>query len=47
MVRLGDGAQVIAHFSPFGDSANHDARSVHGLCQMHHRLRNNFGHAQW
>jgi hypothetical protein len=26
MVRLGDEAQVEAHFSPFGDSAYHDAR---------------------
>ena len=26
MVRLGDEAQVEAHFSPFGDSANLDAR---------------------
>ena len=31
MVLLGDEAQVEATFSPFGDSANLDARSVHGL----------------
>ena len=28
--------------SLFGDSANHDPRYVHGLCQMYHRLRNHF-----
>ena len=27
MVHLGDEAQVEAHFGPFGDSANLDARS--------------------
>ena len=32
-----------AHFGPFGDSANLDARSVHGLRQTYHRLENNFG----
>jgi hypothetical protein len=31
MVLLVDEAQVEAHFSPFGDSANLDARLVHGL----------------
>ena len=43
MVPLGDVAQVEAHFSPFGDSVNLDAREVHGLRQTHHRLRNQFG----
>ena len=43
MVPQGDEAQVEAHFSTFGDSANLDARKVHGLCQMNHRLRNCFG----
>jgi hypothetical protein len=28
MVLLGDEAQVDVHFSPFGDSANHDARCM-------------------
>jgi hypothetical protein len=32
-VLLGDKAQVEARFSLFGDSANLDARYVHGLCQ--------------
>jgi hypothetical protein len=32
MVLLGDKAQVNGHFDPFGDSANLDARLVHGLC---------------
>ena len=31
MVQLGEEAQVEAGFGPFGDSANLDARSVHGL----------------
>jgi hypothetical protein len=36
MVDLGDEAQVKAHFSPFGYSANFYARQVHGLCRMYH-----------
>jgi hypothetical protein len=43
MVLLGDEAQVEPHFGPFGDSANLDARQVHGLHQMYHRLINHFG----
>jgi hypothetical protein len=31
MVLLGDNAQVDARFGPFGDSANLDARLVHGF----------------
>ena len=38
MVLQGDEAQLEAHFSPFGDSANLDARSVHGLRRTYHRL---------
>jgi hypothetical protein len=38
-----DEAQVEARFSPFGDSANLDARLVHGLRRTYHRLGNNFG----
>jgi hypothetical protein len=30
MILLGDEAQVVAHFSLFGDSTNLDARLVHG-----------------
>ena len=40
MVLLGDEAQLEAHFSLIGDSANPDARSVHGLRRTYHRLRN-------
>jgi hypothetical protein len=47
MVLLGDGAQLEAHFDPFGDSANLNARYVHGSCQTDHRLRNYFGRTQW
>ena len=39
MVLLGDEAQVEACFSPFGDSANLDARYVQALCQMIQRLK--------
>ena len=31
MVLLGDEAQLEARFGPFGDSANLEARWVHGL----------------
>jgi hypothetical protein len=44
MVHLGDMAQLEARFDLFRDSANLDARSVHGLRQMYHRLRNRFGY---
>jgi hypothetical protein len=44
---LGDKAQMEACFSPFGDSANLDARWVHGLHRMYHRLKNCFGCTRW
>jgi hypothetical protein len=47
MVLLVDEAQVEARFGPFGDSANLDARLVHGLCRTYHRLRNYFGRTRW
>ena len=43
MVLLGDEAQLESRFGPFGDSANLDARSVHGLRRMYHKLGNRFG----
>ena len=39
--------QVEAHFRLFGDSANLDSRSVHGLRQTYPRLRNHFGRNRW
>ena len=36
MVLLGDEAELEACFGPFGDSANLDARSVHGLRRTYH-----------
>ena len=42
MVLLGDEAQLEAHFGPFGDSVNFDARLVHGLRQMYQRLGYHF-----
>jgi hypothetical protein len=47
MVLLGDEAQLEARFGTFRDSANLDARSVHGLRQTYHRLRNHFGCIRW
>jgi hypothetical protein len=40
MVLLGDEAQVEGHFGPFGDSANLNARLVHGL-PVEHTIRSN------
>ena len=39
----GDESQLKARFGLFGDSANRDVRSVHGLHRTYHRLRNCFG----
>jgi hypothetical protein len=38
---------VDARFGLFGDSANLDARLVHGLRRTYHKLENHFGHARW
>jgi hypothetical protein len=38
---------VDARFGLFGDSANIDARLVHGLRRTYHRLRNHFGCTRW
>ena len=43
MVLLGAEAQLDAHFGPFGDSANLDARLAHGLRRTYHKLKNRFG----
>jgi hypothetical protein len=45
MELLGDKAQVVARFGPFGDSANFD--ELHGLHRMYHWLENRFGHTRW
>ena len=47
MVQLGEEAQVEAGFGPFGDSANLDARSVHGLLRRYHKLGNRFGRTRY
>jgi hypothetical protein len=39
--------QVEAQFSLFGDSANLDARWMHGLRRTYRRLRNRFGRTRW
>jgi hypothetical protein len=40
---LGDKAQVEAQFGLFGDSANLDARLVHGLRRTYRWLKNSIG----
>jgi hypothetical protein len=40
---LCDVGHVESHFGPFEDSVSVDARLVHGLCQMYHRLGSRFG----
>ena len=35
--------QVVAHFIPFGDYVDLDARQEHGLRRTHHWLRNESG----
>jgi hypothetical protein len=47
MELLADLCRVESHFSAFGDSANIDARLVHGLCETYHRLKNHFGRTRW
>ena len=47
MVLLGDEAQLEARFSPCADSANLDARLVHGLCRTYRRLGDRFGRTRW
>ena len=47
MEHLGDEAQVVSRFGSFGDSANLDARNVHGLCRTYYRFQNCFGHMRW
>jgi hypothetical protein len=43
MELLGDMSHVESYFGPYGDTDNLDARSVHGLQRIFHRLRNHFG----
>jgi hypothetical protein len=47
MVLLGEEAQLEARFGLFRNIAKHEARLVHGLHRMYHRLGNRFGHTQW
>jgi hypothetical protein len=47
MVLLGDEAKVEARFSLFRDSANLDARKVHGLRQTYYKLENHIGRTGW
>jgi hypothetical protein len=47
MELLDDVGQMEARFGLFEDSANLDARYVHGLHQMCNWLGNHFGRTQW
>jgi hypothetical protein len=47
MVLLGYEARLKTRFGPFGDSADFDARWVHGLADCTIRLENHFGHTRW
>jgi hypothetical protein len=47
MALLGYKAQVEAHLSLFGDSANLDARYVQSLGQTYHGLGNHYGCSGW
>ena len=47
MVLLGYVVQVEARFGPFRHNANLDARYLHGLRRMYHRLENHFGCTRW
>jgi hypothetical protein len=47
MAPLGCEAQVEAHLSLFGDSANLDARYVQSLGQTYHGLGNHYGRSGW
>jgi hypothetical protein len=47
MELLGDVGLVESRFGSFRDSASVDAREVHGLRQMYHRLKNHFRHTSW
>jgi hypothetical protein len=44
---LADEAQVETRFGPFGDSANLDARLVHGLRRTYRMLKNSIGDTRW
>ena len=46
-VLLDEEAQVEARFGLFGDSANLDARKVHGLHGTYHMLGNQVGCTRW
>jgi hypothetical protein len=47
MVLLRDVGLVEGRIGPFGDNVNLNARSVHGLCRMYHRLGNHFECTRW
>jgi hypothetical protein len=43
MELLDDVGHLESCFSSFGDGVSVNARKVHGLCHMYHRLKNHFG----
>jgi hypothetical protein len=42
MEHLSDVGQIEAHIGSFGDSANLNARYVHGVHRMYHRFASHF-----
>jgi hypothetical protein len=47
MVLLHDVGPVEGRIGPFGDNVNLNARSMHGLRRMYHRLGNHFECTRW
>ena len=47
MEHLDDMCHMQSSFGPFGDIVSFGARYVHGLCLLHHSLRNHFGSTCW
>ena len=47
MELLDDVCHMESRFGPCGDIVSFGARYVHGLCLMHHSLRNHFGSTCW
>ena len=47
MELLDDECHMQSRFVLFGESVSFGARQVHGLCLLHHRLRNHFGKIRW
>ena len=47
MEHLDDVCHMESHFGLFRNSVSFSLRYVHGLCLLHHSLRNHFGSTCW